>query len=160
VTGVRAWSATSEEAATMADRPAGRLGVTSRNASGAGARVAALACGMLLVAACGGAPERSSAQATTTSRLRTAAESCALQVGYWAAEVIKPGYQEYGDYQKMGLTSAYYQLVLDIAKEARQRRKTATQEQTLAFITDESKRRCAEVATTTCTTATNNGWPC
>jgi hypothetical protein len=145
----------------MADHPAGTLGVRSRNARGVGARAAALACGgVLLLAACGGGPDRPSAQATTSSRPRTAAESCALQVGYWAVEVLKPDYNEYGDYQKMGLTTTYYQLVLDISKEAKQLRKTATREQTLAFIDREAKRRCAEKATTTCTTATHNGWPC
>jgi len=76
-------------------------------------------------------------------------------------EVLKPGFNNRGyDYQKMGLTTTYYQLVLDIAKEARQLRRTATREQTLAFIAEEAKRRCADKATTTCTTATHNGWPC
>jgi hypothetical protein len=151
---------TSKKATIMADRPAGTLGVTSTNARGLGARAATLACGMLLLAACGGTPDRPSAQATTSSRLRTAAETCAVQVGYWAGEVIKPGYQEYGDYQKMGLTAGNYQLVLDIAKEAKQVRKTATREQTLAFIAAEAKRRCDATAATTCTTATHNGFPC
>jgi hypothetical protein len=148
-----------EEATTMAEQPAGMLGVPSRTARGIGARAAALACGgMLLLAACGGAPERLAAPATTTSRPRTPAEICALQVGYWAAEVIKPDYKEYGDYQKMGLTGAYYELMLDIAKEAKQLRRTATREQTLAFIASEAKRRCAEVTKTTCTT-TRYGFP-
>jgi hypothetical protein len=152
---------TSQEATTVSDRPARTLGVTSTDARGLGARAAALACGaMLLLAACGGTPEAPSAQATTTSRLPTAAESCTLQVGYWAAEVIKPGYEEYGDYQKMGLTGATYQLVLDISKEARQLQRTATREQTLAFIATEAKRRCAETATTTCTTASRFTYPC
>jgi hypothetical protein len=151
---------TSQEATTMADRPARTPGVTSRNARGLGARAAALACGaVLLLAACGGTPERPSAQATTSSRPRTAAETCALQVGYWAAEVIKPDYQEYGDYQKMGLTAASYQLVLDIAKQAKRLQRTATREQTLAFIATEAKRRCATAATTTCTTASPYGYP-
>jgi hypothetical protein len=132
----------------------------SRKEWGVGARVAALACGgVLLLAACGGAPERSAAGATTSSRLRTAAETCAVQVGYWAGEVIKPGYQEYGDYQKMGLTAANYQIVLAIAKEAKQLRKTATAEQTLAFINREATRRCAAAAATTCTTASQYGYP-
>ncbi|SRR6266545_1469764 len=144
----------------MADHPAGTLGVSSRRATGVGARAAALACGgMLLLAACG-APERSSAQATTTSRLPTPAESCARQVGYWAAEVIKPDYDEYGDYQKMGLTATYYQLVLDISKKAKRMQRTATRGQTLAFIATEAKRRCAATASTTCTTASPNGFPC
>lgn len=152
---------TSEEATIMADRPAGTLGVTSTNARGLGARAAALACGVLLLAACGGTPDRPSAQATTSSRPRTAAEICALQVGYWAAQVLKPTTTTtYGDYQKMGLAGTYYQLVLDISKEARQLRKTATHEQTLAFIDREAKRRCAEKTATPCTTATHNGWPC
>jgi hypothetical protein len=150
---------TSKKATVMADRPAGTLGVTSTNARGRGARAAALACGVLLLAACGGTPDRPSAQATTSSRLRTAAETCAVQVGYWAGEVIKPGYQEYGDYQKMGLTAGNYQLVLDIAKEAKQLRKTATAEQTLAFITREATRRCAAAAATTCTTTSQYGYP-
>jgi hypothetical protein len=149
-----------EEATTMAKHPAGTLGAALRNPRGVGTRAAALACGaMLLLAACGGTPERPSAEVTTSSRPRTAAETCALQVGYWAAEVIKPDYQEYGDYQKMGLTAAYYQLVLDIAKQARQLRKTATREQTLAFIADQAKRRCAKAATTTCTTTSPYGYP-
>jgi len=151
---------TSQETTTVADRPAGRVGAVSRSAKGVGARAAALACGaMLLLAACGGAPEAPAARATTSSRPRTAAETCALQVGYWAAEVIKPGYQEYGDYQKMGLTAAYYQLVLDIAKQAKKLRRTATQEQTLAFIAQEAKRRCAKTAPTTCTTTSPYGYP-
>src|SRR5262245_58373264 len=140
---------TSQEATIVADRPAGPLGVTSTGARGLGARAAALACGVLLLAACGGAPDRPSAQATTSSRPRTAAEICARQVGYWAAEAIKPASTTtYGDYQKMGLTGTYYQLVLDVSKEARQFRKTATQEQTLAFIAEEAQRRCAKVAAT------------
>jgi hypothetical protein len=150
---------TSKQATIMADQPAGTLGVTSTSARGRGARVAALACGVLLLAACGGTPDRPAAQATTSSRPRTAAETCALQVGYWAAEVIKPGYQAYGDYQKMGLTATSYQLVLDIAKQAKQLQRTATREQTLAFITTEAQRRCAKAATTTCTTASQYGYP-
>jgi hypothetical protein len=145
----------------MADHPAGTLGVRSRRATGAGVRAAALVCGgMLLLAACGGTPQRSSAQETTTSRLPTPAESCARQVGYWAAEVIKPDYDEYGDYQKMGLTATYYQLVLDISKKAKRMQRTATHEQTLAFIAAEAKRRCDATAATTCTTASSNGFPC
>jgi hypothetical protein len=152
---------TSQEATTVADQPAVTLGGAPASARGVGARVAALACGgMLLLAACGGTPERPAAQATTSSRPRTPAETCALQVGYWAAEVLKPGYQEYGDYQKMGLTATTYQLVLDISKEARKLRRTATREQTLAFIANEAKRRCARAATTTCTTASPYGYPC
>jgi hypothetical protein len=152
---------TSQEATTMADRPARTPGVTSRNARGLGARAAALACGaVLLLAACGGTPERPSAQATTSSRPRSAAEICARQVGYWAAEALKPATTTtYGDYQKMGLAGTYYQLVLDISKEAKRLRKTATQEQTLAFIAEEAKRRCAKAATTCTTTASYNGFP-
>jgi hypothetical protein len=46
-----------------------------------------------------------------------------------------------------------------LAKEAKRLRKTATQEQTLAFIAQEAKRRCAK-ATATCTTsASYNGFP-
>jgi hypothetical protein len=150
---------TSREATIMADRPAGTLGVTSTDARGLGARAAALACGMLLLAACGGAPDRPSAQATTSSRPRTAAEICARQVGYWAAEALKPATTTYGDYQTMGLTGTYYQLVLDISKEAKRLRKTATQEQTLAFIAEEAKRRCAKAAVACTTTASYNGFP-
>jgi hypothetical protein len=151
---------TSQEATMIADRPAGTLGGTPTSARSLGARAAALACGVLLVAACGGTPDRPSAQATTSSRPRTAAEICARQVGYWAAEALKPATTTtYGDYQKMGLAGAYYQLVLDISTEAKGLRKTATQEQTLAFIAREAKRRCAK-ATTTCTTAASyNGFP-
>jgi hypothetical protein len=149
-----------QQATTEAGRPGRASGGPSRNARGVGARVAALACGgMLLLAACGGTPDRPAAEPTTSSRLRTAAETCAVQVGYWAGEVIKPGYQEYGDYQKMGLTAANYQFVLDIAKEAKQLRKTATREQTLAFITREASRRCAAAAATTCTTTSQYGYP-
>jgi ketosteroid isomerase-like protein len=151
---------TNQEATIMADRPAGTLGVTSTSARGLGARAAALACGVLLLAACGGTPDRPSAQATTSSRPRTAAEICARQVGYWAAEVLKPATTTtYGDYQKMGLAGVHYQLVLEISKEAKRLRKTATQEQTLAFIAQEAKRRCAEATTTCTTTASYNGFP-
>jgi hypothetical protein len=151
---------TSQEATTVADRPAGTLGVTSTNARGLGARAAALACGVLLLAACGGTPDRPPAQATTSSRPRTAAEICARQVGYWAAEVFKPATTTtYGDYQKMGLTGTYYQLVLDISKQAKRLRRTATQEQTLAFIATEAERRCANAAATCTTTASYNGFP-
>ena len=150
----------SQEATVMADRPAGTLGVTSTTARGLGARAAALACGLLLLAACGGTSDRPSAQATTSSRPRTAAEICARQVGYWAAEALKPATTTYGDYQTMGLTGTYYQLVLDISKEAKQLRETATQEQTLAFIAEEAKRRCAKAAATcTTTTGSHNGFP-
>jgi hypothetical protein len=151
---------TSQEATIMADRPAGTLGVTPASARGLGARAAALVCGVLLLAACGGTADRPSAQATTSSRPPTAAEICARQVGYWAAEVLKPATTTtYGDYQKMGLVGAYYQLVLDISKEAKRLRKTATHEQTLAFIAREANRRCAKVTTTCTTTASYNGFP-
>jgi hypothetical protein len=151
---------TSEEATVMADRPAGTLGVTSTNARGLGARAAALACGVLLLTACRGAPDRPSAQATTSSRPPSAAEICARQVGYWAAEALKPATTTtYGDYQKMGLAGTYYQLVLDISKEAKRLRKTATHERTLAFIAEEAKRRCAKAVTTCTTTASYNGFP-
>jgi hypothetical protein len=151
---------TSEEATIMADRLARTLGVTSTNARGLSARVAALACGVLLLAACGGTPDRPSAQATTSSRPPSAAEICARQVSYWAAEALKPAATTtYGDYQKMGLAGTYYQLVLDISKEAKRLRKTATHEQTLAFIAEEAKRRCAKAATSCTTTATYNGFP-
>ena len=60
----------------------------------------------------------------------------------------------------MGLTTADYQLVLDITKDAKQLQRTATREQTLAFVAREAQRRCADKATTTCTTATHAGWPC
>jgi hypothetical protein len=151
---------TRQEATVMAGRPAGTLGGTSTNARGLGVRAAALACGVLLLAACGGTPDRPSAQATTSSRPPTAAELCARQVGYWAAEALKPASTTtYGDYQKMGLAGAYYQLVLDISKQAKRLRKTATHEQTLAFIAQEAKRRCAEAATTCTTTGRYNGFP-
>jgi len=69
----------------------------------------------------------------------TAAEFCARQVGYWAAEALKPGTTTYGDYQTMGLTGTSYQLVLDISEEA--------------------KRRCAKAAASYTTTASYNGFP-
>ncbi|HET7519482.1 MAG TPA: hypothetical protein VFN05_17685 [Actinomycetes bacterium] len=151
---------TSQEATVRADRPAGTLGVTSTEARSLGARAAALACGVLLLAACGGAPDQPPAQATTSSRPRTAAEICARQVGYWATEALKPGTTTYGDYQTMGLTGTRYELVLEISKEAKRLRKTATQEQTLAFIAEEAERRCAKAAATcTTTTASYNGFP-
>jgi hypothetical protein len=152
---------TSQEATTvMADRPAESLGVTSTSARGLGARAAALACGVLLLAACGGAPDRPSAQATTSSRPPTAAEICARQVRYWVTESLKPDATTYGDYQTMGLTGTRYELVLDVSKEARRLRRTATQEQTLAFVAEEAKRRCAKAATTcTTTTGSYNGFP-
>ena len=150
---------TSQEATIMADRPAGTLGVTSTSVRGLGARAAALVCGVLLLAACGGAPDRPPVQATTSSRPPTAAEICARQVSYWAAEALKPATTTYGDYQTMGLTGTYYQLVLDISKEAKRLRKTATQEQALAFIAQEAKRRCAKAAATCTTTAGYNGFP-
>ena len=132
----------------------------SVNPRSLGARAAALACGVLLLAACGGTPDRPSAQATTSSRPRSAAETCARQVGYWTAEAFKPNSTTtYGDYQKMGLAGSYYQLVMDITKEARQLRKTATHEQTLAFIAEEAKRRCARTVTTCTTAARYNGFP-
>ena len=134
--------------------------MNKRNARSLGARTASLACGVLLLAACGGTPDRPSAQATTSSRPRSAAETCAQQVGYWAAESFKPNTTTtYGDYQKMGLAGSYYQLVLDISEEAKQLRKTATQEQTLAFIAEEAKRRCAKTVATCTTTGHYNGFP-
>ena len=144
----------------MTDRPAATLGGTSANRRGLGARAAALACGVLLLAACSSAPEQPSAQATTSSRLRTATEACAQQVGHWAAEALEPNTTTtYGDYQKMGIAGSYYQLILDISKEARQLRKTATQEQTLAFIAKEAERRCARTVSTCTTAARYNGFP-
>jgi hypothetical protein len=150
---------TSQEAAIMADRSAGTLGIRSTSLRGLGVRAAALACGVLVLAACGGTVDRPPAQATTSSRPPTAAEICARQVGYWAAEALKPATTTYGDYQTMGLTGSSYQLVLDISKEAKQLRKTATQEQTLAFIAQEARRRCAKAASTCTTTASYNGFP-
>jgi hypothetical protein len=150
---------TSQGATVPADRLPGTLGGTSTVARGRGARVAALACGVLLLAACGGAPDRPAAQATTSSRPRTAAEACARQVGYWVAEALKPGTTTYGDYQTMGLSGSSYELVMDITKEAKRLRRTATQEQTLAFIAEEAKRRCAKAAAACTTTASYNGFP-
>ena len=121
--------------------------------------VAALACGVLLLAACGGTPDRSSAQATTSSSPPSAAETCARKVGYWVAEALKPNTTTYGDYQTMGLSGTSYELVLDITKEAKRLRRTATQEQTLAFIAEEAKRRCAKAAAACTTTASYNGFP-
>ena len=143
----------------MIDRPATPLGVTSTKMQGLGARAVALACGVLLLAACGGAPDRPPPQATTSSRPRTAAEACARQVGYWVAEALKPGTTTYGDYQTMGLSGTSYELVLEITKEAKRLRKTATQEQTLAFIAEEAERRCARTVSTCTTTANYNGFP-
>ena len=137
----------------------GTLGDRSTSVRGIGARAAALACGVLLLAACGGAPDRPSAQATTSTRPRTAAEICARQVGYWVAEALKPGTTTYGDYQSMGLSGTSYELVLDISKEAKRLRKTATQEQTLAFVAQEAERRCAKAAASCTTTASYNGFP-
>jgi hypothetical protein len=114
---------------------------------------------MLLLAACGGTPERQG-HPTTTSRLRTAAETCALQVGYWAAELVKAKDDRGYDYQEMGLTEPDYQLVLAITKQTRQLRRRATQEQALAFVARESQRRCAGRTATTCSTGSGAGWPC
>jgi hypothetical protein len=137
----------------MADDPSG--------ARRAGARAAALACGaMLLLAACGGGAERPAAEAATSSRLRTPAEACALQVGYWAGELLKPNHDKGYDYQEMGLTTADYQIVLDITRDAKRLQRTASHEETLAFVAREAQRRCAGHGTTTCTTATHAGWPC
>jgi len=160
VIGARTSRATSEEGTTMADHPARAPRVTSSVARRAGARAAALACGgVLLLAGCGG-PDRPTAEATTSSRLRTPAETCALQVGYWAGELLKPNHDKGYDYQEMGLTTADYQIVLDITKDAKRLQRTATREQTLAFVAREAQRRCAGHGTTTCTAATNAGWPC
>jgi hypothetical protein len=145
---------TSQEATVMADRPPGTLGVMSTNARGLGARAAALACGVLLLAACGGTPDRPSAQATTSSRLRNAAETCALQVSHRAAEALEPS-----PTTTMGIAGSYYQLILDISREAKRLRKTATREQTLAFIAEEAKRRCARTVSTCTTAARYNGFP-
>ena len=122
-------------------------------------RMAALAGAALLLGACGGAPDRPSAE-PTTSRLRTPAETCTLQVGYWAAELVKATTDQGYDYQEMGLTAPDYRLVLAITKEARQLRRHATEEQTLAFVARESARRCAGRKATTCTTGAGAGWPC
>lgn len=123
-------------------------------------RAAALACGVLLLAACGGSADRPSAQATTSSRPPSAAETCARKVGYWVAEALKPNTTTtYGDYQKMGLAGSDYELVVDITKEAKQLRKTATHEQTLAFVAEEARRRCARTVSTCTTAARYNGFP-
>jgi hypothetical protein len=129
--------------------------------SGRRSRVAALACGaVLLLAACSGAPEHPAAEPTTSSRLRTPAETCALQVGYWATELLGAKSDKGYDYQEMGLTDADYRLVLAITKQAKQLRRTASREETLAFVTREAQRRCAGRTATTCTTAAGGGWPC
>jgi hypothetical protein len=145
----------------MAGHPGAGLRAAARRAAGGRLRVAALACGaMLLLAACGGTPDHPAAEATTSSRLRTAAETCALQVGYWANKLLKPNHDKGYDYQEMGLTTADFQLVLDISKAAKRLGPNATHEQQLAFVNREAQRRCASRGTTTCTTATNAGWPC
>ena len=69
------------------------------------------------------------------------------------------GYDDLRRLPDDGLTGTYYELVLDISKEAKRLRKTATQEQTLAFVAEEAKRRCAKAATTCTTTASYNGFP-
>jgi len=144
-----------EEATIMANHPG-----AARKAAGVRLRAVALACGgMLLLAACG-TPDHPAAEATTSSRLRTAAETCALQVGYWANELLKPNHDKGYDYQEMGLTTADFQLVLDITKAAKRLGPDATHEQQLAFVNHEAQRRCANRRTTTCTTATHAGWPC
>jgi hypothetical protein len=117
--------------------------MNKRNARSLGARTAALACGVLLLAACGGTP----------------AELCARQVSYWAAQALAPTTTTYGDYQTMGLSGSTYELVLDISKDAKRFRKTATHEQTLAFIAEEAKRRCAKTVATCTTTGHYNGFP-
>jgi hypothetical protein len=123
--------------------------------------LAALACGaVLLLAACGGAPQRPDAEPTTSSRLRTPAETCALQVGYWATELLGAKSDEGYDYQEMGLTDADYRLVLAIVAQARRVRRTHSREETLAFVEREAQRRCAARTATTCTTAAGGGWPC
>jgi len=133
--------------------------MNKRNARSLGARTAAVACGVILLAACDGTPDRPSAQATTSSRPRTPAELCARQVSYWAAQALAPTTTTYGDYQTMGLSGSSYELVLDISKDAKRLRKTATQEQTLAFIAEEAKRRCAKTVATCTTTGHYNGFP-
>lgn len=133
--------------------------MNKRNARSLGARTASLACGVLLLAACGGTPDRPAAQATTSSRPRTPAELCARQVSYWAAQALAPTTTTYGDYQTMGLSGSSYELVLAISKDAKRLRKTATQEQTLAFIAEEAKRRCAKTVATCTTTGHYNGFP-
>jgi hypothetical protein len=125
---------------------------------GVAVRLAALGAALLL-GACAGAPERPAAAPTTSSRLRTPAETCTLQVGYWAAELVKATTDQGYDYQHMGLTEPDYRLVLAITKEAKQLRRHATEEATLAFVAREAQRRCAGRKATTCTT-TGGGWPC
>jgi hypothetical protein len=124
------------------------------------ARLAALAAAALLLGACDGAPPRPAAGPTTSSRLRTPAEACTLQVGYWAAELLKADSDRGYDYQEMGLTAPDYRLVLAITREARQLRRHATEAQALAFVARESERRCAARKATTCTTGGGAGWPC
>jgi hypothetical protein len=124
------------------------------------ARLAALAAAALLLGACSGAPDRPAAAPTSSSRPRTPAETCALQVGYWAAELVKANTDRGYDYQEMGLTEPDYRLVLAITKQARQLRRHATEAQALAFVARESERRCAGRQATTCTTAGGAGWPC
>jgi hypothetical protein len=152
---------TAEEGETiMANHPDAALRAAARKAAGGRLRAAALACGgMLLLAACGGSPDHQAAGATTTSRLRTPAETCALQVGYWANELLKPNHDKGYDYQEMGLTTADFQLVLDITKAAKRLGPNATHEQQLAFVNREAQRRCANKAPT-CTTTGGAGWPC
>jgi len=134
--------------------------MNKRTTNEAATIVAALACGVLLLAACSATPDRPSAQATTSSRLRTPAETCALQVSHRVAEALEPSpTTTYGDYQTMGVAGSTYELILDISKEARQFRKTATKEQTLAFIAGEAKRRCARTVSTCTTAAHYNGFP-
>jgi hypothetical protein len=140
----------------------GRAGAWRRRGPG-GRRpgLAALACGAVLpLAACGGAAQRPAGEPTTSSRPRTPAETCALQVGYWATELLGARSDKGYDYQEMGLTDADYRLVLAITRQARQLRRSASREETLAFVRREAQRRCASRTATTCTTAAGGGWPC
>jgi hypothetical protein len=121
--------------------------------------VAWVGVAVLLLGACGGAPERPAAEPTISSRLRTPAETCTLQVGYWAAELLKARTDQGYDYQHMGLTEPDYRLVLAITKQAKQLRH-ATEPETLSFVARESARRCAGRKATTCTTGAGAGWPC
>jgi hypothetical protein len=102
-----------------------------------------VAAAVLLLGACGGAPKLSTAGPTTSSRLRTPAETCTLRVGYWAAELLKAKTDQGYDYQHMGLTEPDYRLVLAITKQAKHLRHPATEEQSLAFVARESARRRA-----------------
>jgi hypothetical protein len=131
----------------------------SSQARAAGRAVVPLVAALALAACSGGAPARPVTAAATT-RTSDPAGVCAGQLRHWATVLFQAGHDPGLDYQEMALSGTQYLAVLDIAAAAKRLGRTSGRVAALAFIDREARRRCAAMATTSCTTTGGGAWPC